>query len=219
MVRKASVAFAAALMIGAKPVPDGIPVGWTDASERGACGLRRGPFGIGHNGGEFIFVVASPGLSKTRFRSIEIDGKSYGAQFVYSKEGGGAIMSPAMVRALSVGKTVSVDWPEFRATETLEMATEAMVSVLDCGAALAEKARKRAEGAQRMMAFGAALRGAGAALNSGAEPAPATPGGGMSCPLQSQAASGFYRNCAYRCITGTVVRTVGAAELCPITLN
>ena len=46
-------------------------------------------------------------------------------------------------------------------------------------------------------------------------PAPA----GEQCFPQRDWASGFYRNCVYRCISGEVVRTVGAAELCPATTS
>lgn len=54
-----------------------------------------------------------------------------------------------------------------------------------------------------------------------AAPMPAaTAGAGMACFKRGDVVSGLYRNCFYSCgAAGTVAKTIGAAELCPITLD
>jgi hypothetical protein len=89
----------------------------------------------------------------------------------------------------------------------------------------------------------AALAGAGAAFLSGCSPdasarlyqlgsimrdspdgAPtpvsAAPSAGLTCFKRGDVVSGLYRNCIYSCgAAGTVAKTIGAAELCPISLQ
>ena len=64
---------------------------------------------------------------------------------------------------------------------------------------------------EALIRFLGALAGAGAPSRHSA-PQP------QGCFLNSSVVSGMYRNCIYRCVAGNVSRTVGAAELCPISM-
>lgn len=73
----------------------------------------------------------------------------------------------------------------------------------------------------RMIAVGQALQGAGAAMRSHT-PEPAygsAPSLGAICYSTAEWTSGLYKTCAYNCPGGTVTRTLGAADLCPITVE
>jgi len=49
-------------------------------------------------------------------------------------------------------------------------------------------------------------------------PVAATPSYGLTCFAAASQVNGLYRNCAYRCGAGGVVyRTIGAADICPVT--
>jgi TPR repeat protein len=65
---------------------------------------------------------------------------------------------------------------------------------------------------EALLRFLGALAGAGAPSRYSA-PQP------QGCFLNSSVVSGMYRNCIYRCVAGNVSRTVGAAELCPLSIQ
>jgi hypothetical protein len=87
------------------------------------------------------------------------------------------------------------------------------------------------EQSARLMIMGQAMQGAGAAMRgtqaSYAPPAPGAgsyppsePGAGGICTLGAARMSGLYRNCVYTCgAAGVITRTVGAADLCPTSID
>jgi hypothetical protein len=82
----------------------------------------------------------------------------------------------------------------------------------------AEIARRREAKFKEEQRDEALLRFLGALAGAGAPSRYSTPQP-QGCFLNSSVVSGMYRNCIYRCVAGNVSRTVGAAELCPLSMQ
>lgn len=74
------------------------------------------------------------------------------------------------------------------------------------------------EEAARMQAFGRALQGAGGALRS-ASPTDAPYSPPMTCFKTGEVVSGMNKICTYNCAGSAAARTIGAADICPLTIG
>jgi hypothetical protein len=203
------------------------PANWHFESNKNACEVTSGPLDIGtRDGSEFLFGVTKGKMDQSFAARIRIDDEPLSLAFQPIKGGVLAVLSGDDLLRLSYARRLQMEWPGTAPVDiSMQDFGQAVATMADCGKALevaraqaAERARARG---RALMAFGQALQGAAAAMPSrqanGGDSGGST--SGLMCIKSGEFVSGMNRICSYRCGVSAYARTIGAAEMCPISIN
>jgi hypothetical protein len=214
----APLALATVLMVSGKKPDLTPPQGWLNVSDKEFCAVQRGAVALGTDDGvRFVLGIEGVAQDGARVRPVQIGATSLALTFSPAREGVAAELDSAAMGALLNASTIEAYWmPGLKGDlEELPAALEALQA---CGVT---RAHRSAAGARRRE-FANRLAAAGAIMRDREDP-PATgavvgAGGGV-CFKRREWTSGFNKNCVYSCTGSEAVQTIGAAQLCPLTIN
>lgn len=195
--------------------------GWQLTSGAEGCAAFNKDVAIGSPDGRTLIFGVS-GVVADGLWVIQADGRDIELGFETNGDTARARLPISAATELTRASTLRVDWPD-KQIAVAPPSPETLAAVMACGLKAVDSRIAAERRSQRLMVMGAALSGAGRAMQgASSEPAAfSTPANhGLTCFKSAERVSGMYRNCVYSCgAAGSVTRTVGAAEMCPITVE